>query len=99
MNSLAMLFWLIIMIPTSSFAQEEEKNSELALFLHLSKWQFALAPGVEFAESETNAVIRAGVEYQIELGEKYSLAPTLNLDSERRGDLSIIYGLSAGIKL
>ena len=64
-----------------------------ALFLHLLSWEITLAPGVEFVDSETNLIFRAGIEYEIKLP-YFSISPTINLDSERGGELSLAYGLS-----
>jgi len=67
------------------------------LFLHLLSWELTLAPGVEFVDSETNFVFRAGLEYEIKLP-YFSISPTINLDSERGGELSLVYGLSFGME-
>ncbi len=68
-----------------------------ALFLHLLSWEITLAPGVEFVDSETNLIFRAGIEYEIKLP-YFSISPTINLDSERGGELSLAYGLSFGME-
>jgi hypothetical protein len=68
-----------------------------ALFLHLLSWELTLAPAVEFVDSETSFVFRAGLEYEIKLP-YFSISPAINLDSERGGELSLVYGLSFGIE-
>lgn len=68
-----------------------------ALFLHLLSWELTLAPAVEFSDSETSFVFRAGLEYEIKLP-YFSISPTINLDSERAGELSLVYGLSFGME-
>jgi len=68
-----------------------------AVFLHLLSWELTLAPAVEFVDSETSFVFRAGLEYEIKLP-YFSISPTINLDSERGGELSLVYGLSFGME-
>jgi len=67
------------------------------LFLHLLNWELTLAPGVEFVDSETSFVFRAGIEYEIKLP-YFSISPMINLDSERGGEPSLVYGLSFGME-
>ena len=43
-------------------------------------WSFVVAPGVEREDGESSAVVRVGVEYEIEMDEKWSLAPALYFD-------------------
>jgi hypothetical protein len=70
-----------------------------ALWLHLKQWQLTLAPGIEFADIETKAVFRVGLEYEFELPPNFSISPAVNLDTERRGEPSVVYGLSFGMEL
>lgn len=67
------------------------------LFLHFLSWELTLAPGVEFSDSETSFVFRAGIEYEIKLP-YFSISPAINLDTERDDELSLVYGLSFGME-
>ena len=67
------------------------------LFLHFLSWELTLAPGVEFSDSETSFVFRAGIEYEIKLP-YFSISPAINLDTVRDDELSLVYGLSFGME-
>ena len=69
-----------------------------ALFLHLKKFSFTLAPGAEFSDDETTMVLRLGASYEFELS-RFSISPAIFYDTERGGDPALVYGLSFGIKL
>jgi len=68
-----------------------------AAFLHFLSWEITLAPAVEFVGDETNFTFRVGLAYEISLP-AFSISPALNLDTERGGELSVVYGLSFGIE-
>jgi hypothetical protein len=68
-----------------------------ALFLHLLSWELTLAPAVEFVDSETSFVFRAGLEYEIKLP-YFSISPAINVDFERGGEPALVYGLSFGME-
>ena len=77
-----------------------EINSTLiapALFLHVKKFCFTLAPSVELSEDETTAVLRVGVEYEIEIS-RFSISPALFFDTERDENPSLVYGVSFGFE-
>ena len=67
------------------------------LFLHLLNWELTVAPGVEFVDSETNFVFRAGIEYEIKLP-YFSISPAINVDFERNDETALVYGLSFGME-
>ena len=67
------------------------------LFIHLLKWEFVIAPGIEFVDSETLFVFRGGVEYEIKLP-YFSISPAINVDFERGGEIALVYGLSFGME-
>ena len=56
-------------------------------------WFFRLAPGLEFEDSETNFLFRAGSGYEFELMPRWSLAPEINVDFVD-GDTKLVYGLT-----
>jgi len=66
------------------------------LFIHLLKWEFVIAPGIEFVDSETLFVFRGGIAYTIELSH-FSIFPNINIDFERGGEIALVYGLSFGM--
>jgi len=67
------------------------------LFLHLLSWEFTLAPGVEFVDSETKFVFRVGIEYEFKLP-YLSISPAINVDFERNDEIALVYGLSFGME-
>ena len=69
-----------------------------ALFLHLKKLAFTVAPGAEFSDDETTMVLRLGAEYEFELS-RFSISPAIFYDTERGGEQTWVYGLSFGIKI
>lgn len=69
-----------------------------ALFLHWAQVELALVPAIEFVDSETNYIFRLGFEYEFEFDDKYSLAPSVNFDLERRNEFAVVYGLSFAFK-
>lgn len=66
--------------------------------LHLKKFSFVLAPGLEFSDDETTMVLRVGALYEFELS-RFSISPSVYYDTERAGEPSLVYGLSFSIKL
>lgn len=69
-------------------------------YLHLGPaLRLQLAPGIQRdkAEREIEGVVRLGIAYGIELGERWSVAPTMALD--RVGGETIgVYGVTAGYR-
>ena len=66
----------------------------IPVFIHPhAGWFFRLAPGLEFEDSETNFLFRAGLGYEFELMPRWSLAPEINADFVD-GDTKLVYGLT-----
>jgi hypothetical protein len=66
----------------------------IPVFIHPhAGWFFRLAPGLEFEDSETNFLFRAGLGYEFELMPRWSLAPEFNVDFVD-GDTKLVYGLT-----
>lgn len=66
-----------------------------AVYLHASKFEFVVSPTIEFSDDDSTGVLRLGVAYEIELS-KFSISPSLNFDTERGGEETLVYGLSFG---
>ena len=69
-----------------------------ALFMHVKKLSFTLAPGAEFSDDETIMVLRVGASYEFELS-RFSISPSIFYDTERGGDPIWVYGISFGFEL
>ena len=70
-----------------------------ALFLHVKKLSFTVAPGAEFSDDETTMVLRVGANYEFELPGGFSISPAIFYDTERGGEPTLVYGLSFGLEL
>ena len=68
-----------------------------ALFLHVKRFSFIVAPGVEFSDENTEFVSRVGVGYVIEIS-RFSISPALFFDTERDENPSLVYGVSLGFE-
>ena len=64
-----------------------------ALFLHVSPFEFMVAPVIENSDDELSPVVRLGVGYEIELS-VLSIVPSVFMDTERAGEITVVYGLS-----
>ena len=70
----------------------------IPVFIHPhAGWFFRLAPGLEFEDSETSFLFRAGLGYEFELMPRWSLAPEINADFVD-GDTKLVYGLTLSWK-
>jgi len=58
--------------------------------------RFLAAPGFVSEDSETKFLFRAGIGYQIELGNNWSITPGYNLDLVEGNEPAHVYGLSIG---
>lgn len=67
-----------------------------AFILHVRKFSFKIAPGLEFSD-ETTAVLRVGAEYEIKIS-KIAISPAIFFDTERSEKPSLVYGLSFGFE-
>ena len=70
-----------------------------AIFFHISALEIALAPGAEFSNDDTSAIMRVGLSYEFEISEKFTISPSLCFDTERNLEESIVYGVAFGFKL
>ncbi|CAB5089194.1 hypothetical protein D3OALGA1CA_781 [Olavius algarvensis associated proteobacterium Delta 3] len=62
-------------------------------------WYIRAAPSVEFEESETRFVFRLGTGYEFDLGPRWSIAPEINYDNNRRErEHTFVYGIAAAYK-
>ena len=59
-------------------------------------WRLFLGPGVEFAEKGNEWMIRAGVGYEFELRDRWTLAPEFAYDIIESGKRTYILGLALG---
>lgn len=67
--------------------------------VHLHPWrglQLSAGGGVEINREESEGVGRFGVAYQLPLGERWTLAPNLNVDVVE-GEPTWVYGLVLGL--
>lgn len=62
-----------------------------------AEWFVRLAPGLEFADSETNFLFRIGLGYEFELMQRWILSPEINTDFVD-GDTRLVYGLTLAWK-
>ena len=61
------------------------------------RWRLFAGPGVEFQDDKKDKlVLRAGVAYEIELAERWSLSPEFMVDFIEGGDTIYLVGLSVG---
>lgn len=56
----------------------------------------ALGAGAESTETSTDFLVRLGVGYIFEVGEKYEIAPAFNLDLVESGRVTLVYGAAVG---
>ncbi len=56
----------------------------------------ALGAGLENTESSTDFLVRFGVGYVFEIGDRYEIAPAFNLDLVERGRVTLVYGAAVG---
>ena len=62
-------------------------------------WYARVAPCVEFEESEARFVTRVGTGYEFEFGPRWSLAPEVVWDTNRRErEHTFVYGLAVAFK-
>ena len=65
------------------------------VFIHpYAGWFVTLVPGVEFEDSESSFLFRAGMGYDFDLWPRWSLSPEINADFVEGGDTKLVYGLS-----
>ena len=74
---------------------------EFVLFLPVSfhfydNFRLVGAPGIEFTETEEEAVFRIGLGYEFHLQKGFTLAPEFNMDFIEDGKITYVYGLSLG---
>jgi hypothetical protein len=69
-----------------------------ALFLHVKKLSFTVAPGAEFSDDDTAMVLRVGAQYHFELS-RFSIIPAIFYDTERNGDPTWVYGLGFSMEI
>ena len=70
-----------------------------ALYLHVSNFEFTIAPALEISKDEDPVgVFRLGAAYEFEF-KKFSLSPAVFWDLERNGEPAIVYGLSLDFDL
>jgi hypothetical protein len=69
-----------------------------AAFIHVSNFEFTIAPCAEFSDDDIVGVLRLGVAYEFELS-KFSISPSVNFDTERAGEETLVYGLSFGFDI
>lgn len=60
-----------------------------------AEWFVRLAPGLEFADSETNFLFRIGLGYEFEVMPRWLLSPEINADFVD-GETRLVYGLTLG---
>lgn len=58
-----------------------------------AEWFVRLAPGLEFADSETNFLFRIGLGYEFEVMPRWLLSPEINADFVD-GETRLVYGLT-----
>ncbi len=68
------------------------------LFLHVSNFEFTVAPVIENSDDEWSPVLRLGVGYEIELP-VLAIVPGVFFDTERGGERSVVYGVSFVFKI
>ena len=68
-----------------------------AAFIHVWNFEFTVAPTAEFSDDDITAVLRLGIAYEFELP-GFSISPSLNFDTERGGEETLVYGLSFGFE-
>jgi hypothetical protein len=59
-------------------------------------WRLFVGPGVEFAEEHNDWMLRAGVGYEFELSDRWTLAPEFAYDIIESGKRTYIFGLALG---
>ena len=59
-------------------------------------WRLFFGPGVEFAEEHNDWMLRAGVGYEFELGDSWTMAPEFAYDIIESGKRTYILGLALG---
>jgi len=70
----------------------------IPLFIHPYKgFVLLVAPGLEYEDSEDEFLVRTGIAYEIEFGEKWTISPELNVDFVD-GEEKFVYGVSVGLK-
>ncbi len=62
---------------------------------HSDRWKFVVAPGVEYADGQTEQLLRLGAGYELESGD-VKITPSLNLDFVG-GDVVLVVGVTFGI--
>jgi len=67
----------------------------IPLTLHVKRWKFVLAPGVEYNDGHTEKLIRLGTGYEFEPG-SMKITPTFAVDFVG-GDAVIIAGVTFGL--
>jgi hypothetical protein len=67
----------------------------LVHFEPLADLYFSLGVGGERRDGETNTVARVGAGYHFRIGERWVVAPEINLDVIDREE-AIVYGINAG---
>ena len=66
-----------------------------ALYLNVKAFTFLVGPGIEISDDDVIAVLRLGVEYELEIS-GFLLKPGVFFDTERDESASVVYGLSFG---
>jgi hypothetical protein len=80
-----------------AFANETSTVLGGGIFVHpADRWTLLAGPGVEFADGESDVIVRVGGWYAIPI-DRYRLAPTAWIDLG--GDAAVFLGLSFGFDL
>lgn len=70
-----------------------------AVMFPIAGWYVRAAPCAEFEDSETRFVFRVGTGYEFEFGPRWSVAPEVNYDTNRRErDHTFVYGIAVAYK-
>lgn len=67
-----------------------------ALWEPIDKWEFVFGAGVELIENEAIKIVRGGVEYDLDIGNNWDIAPTFFYDYKPNGDDAVSIGIGIG---
>lgn len=67
-----------------------------ALYKFHDNWVFVLGSGIEFEKNENLFIIRTGIEYEIEFGNHWDVAPTIFYDYRANNFGTLSMGIGIG---